>query len=108
MRVADKETISSMDDKIGGLDFHKPNLFNGQDFLQLLLSGISKKKQIEITYVSHSQNEQTQRVVDLVGIFFSMANWYLVAFCHQRNDYRTFRVGRIKHVQLREVPISQE
>ena len=95
MNIAEKEIITVTDPKIGHLDFHSPVQINSQVKLQELLSSISKHEKIEITYISQSKNEETIRLIDPIGIFFSMANWYLVAFCNTRNDYRTFKVNRI-------------
>lgn len=108
MRLAEKETISSIDEKIGHLDFHSPAFFSSQNILQQLLDGISKNEKIQIGYISHSKNEENLRTVDPIGIFFSMANWYLIAFCNERNDYRTFKVTRIKSIQATGLPIKKE
>ncbi len=108
MRLAEKETISTIDEKIGHLDFHSPAFFSSQDLLQQLLDGISKHEKIKISYISHSKNEETLRIIDPIGIFFSMANWYLIAFCNEKNDYRTFKVNRIKSIQSTGLPIKKK
>lgn len=108
MRLAEKETLSSIDQKIGHLDFHSPAFSSSQDLLQQLLNGISKHEKIKISYISHSKNEETLRIIDPIGIFFSMANWYLIAFCNERNDYRTFKVNRIKSIGSTGLSIKKE
>lgn len=108
MRLSEKETISSIDDKIGHLDFNTPLHLSSQDRLQLLLDSISKHEKIELSYLSHSKHEETVRIVDPIGIFFSMANWYFIAFCNERLDYRTFKVNRIKSIKPTGLPIKKE
>lgn len=108
MRLAEKEDIAMIDNKIGHLDFHSPAAQGSQDRLQQLLASVSKHEKIEIEYISHSKKEQTKRVIDPIGIFFSMANWYLIAFCNTKNDYRTFRVNRIKDIRQTGIEVSKK
>lgn len=107
MRLAEKETISAIEPTIGNLDFHSTSSKNIQDRLQIILNSISKKKQLLITYISHSKNEHTKRLIDPVGVFFSMANWYLIGYCNKRNDYRTFKVNRIGEIEESEYSIDK-
>lgn len=108
MRLAEKETLSVIDKKIGHLDFHSPVRQDSQDHLQHLLNGISKREKIEIDYISHGNNNHTKRIVDPIGIFFSMANWYFIAFCNTKKDYRTFRVSRIGQIKLTGVEVNKQ
>lgn len=108
MRLTEKETMATIDEKIGHLDFHSSPFDDSQSRLQMLLDGISKRNKIEIEYTSHAKNEQTTRVVDPIGVFFSMANWYLIGFCNSKNDYRTFKVSRIQQIHLTDTSISKE
>lgn len=108
MRMTQKATISTIDQRIGHLDFHPSFQQNSQDRLQLLLDNVSKREKIEIDYTSHGKIESAKRIIDPIGIFFSMANWYLIAFCNTKNDYRTFRVNRIGNIKPTGYPINKE
>lgn len=108
MRFAEKETISSINDRIGHLDFHSQAFQHSYDRLQQLLDCVSKQEVIKIKYISHSKNEYTSRSVDPIGVFFSMANWYLIAFCNTKKDYRTFKVNRIKDIEPTEIQVNKK
>lgn len=108
MRVAEKETMATVDDKIGHLDFHSSDSSEPHDRIQQLLSSVSKKEKIEIEYTSHGKREHTVRIVDPIGIFFSMENWYLIGFCNTKNDYRTFRINRIKTIKETALRVNKE
>ena len=43
---------------------------------------------------------EEQRKIDPYSLVWKASVWYLVAFCHKRCDFRTFRVDRIRDVQL--------
>lgn len=50
---------------------------------------------IEIDYISR-EGEHSKRVIDPHVLIFKQNVWYIYAFCHSRQDFRTFKIGRIK------------
>jgi len=46
--------------------------------------------------------DESARQVDPYGIVVHLGRWYLHAFCHLRGDRRTFRIDRIRRVDLLE------
>lgn len=99
MRLAEKETMENLDDKIHSLEFRSTQPSESENTLQVLMSEVAQKKKVKLVYFSYDKQEETERVVDPIGLFFSLSNWYLVAFCNIRNDYRTFRISRIKSLE---------
>ena len=74
-----------------GINFNqKPD-----DYLQKILLAIAQKEMIELTYFANHSQESSRRKVEPLGIYIMANQWYLMAFCQLRNDYRTFRVDRI-------------
>ena len=61
-----------------------------------LYQAILNTKQLRINYYSYSSNLVSERVVDPYALTFRRRAWYLVAFCHTRNDALMFRANRIK------------
>jgi len=68
---------------------------------------LKKSVSIEIRYRNKS-NETTERIVDPLKLIFKKKMWYLIAFCHSRNDYRTFRISRVEQIQLTEIHFDRE
>jgi len=59
-----------------------------------LYHAIVDTKRLRINY--YSENSVSERVIDPYGLTFRGHAWYLVAFCHTRNDILMFRTNRIK------------
>ncbi len=50
---------------------------------------------LEIDYISR-EGEHSKRVIDPYVMIYKQNVWYVYAFCHSRQDFRTFKIGRIK------------
>ena len=50
---------------------------------------------LEIDYISR-EGEHSRRVIDPHVLILKQNVWYIYAFCHTRQDFRTFKIGRIK------------
>ncbi|MBI2145314.1 WYL domain-containing protein [Candidatus Woesearchaeota archaeon] len=64
--------------------------------MNLLKKAFEHKKSLKITYYSPHNNEHTTRVIDVYKIWKSA----ITAFCHLRNEERTFVIARISSVTL--------
>ena len=60
---------------------------------------VQEKKNITVSYES-LKGEKTERKISPYAMAFRKHAWYLVGYCHLRNDIRTFRVGRIDDVRI--------
>ena len=67
--------------------------FNG------IKSAILSKNIVSFTYFS-SNEEETNRIVKPVRLLFKSQDWYLYAFCLLRNDFRYFKLSRIKNLYI--------
>jgi len=57
------------------------------------------RKRIKISYYTMERHEMTKRVIDPYGLIYKKNTWYLVAYCHWRNEIKMFRVDRIKELE---------
>jgi predicted DNA-binding transcriptional regulator YafY len=53
-----------------------------------------------IKYYAKGKDEETQRKISPQRLIFYRENWYLDAFCHLRNDLRSFAVDGIRNAVL--------
>jgi predicted DNA-binding transcriptional regulator YafY len=60
-----------------------------------------QEKRIWMRYQS-GQAAETERAVDPYGLIFHAGLWYTVAYCHLRQDLRTFRLDRVLDAELLE------
>ena len=61
-------------------------------------SAIISKNIVSFTYFSSNEKETSRRVKP-VRLLFKGQDWYLYAFCLLRNDFRYFKLSRIKNLE---------
>ncbi|MEM9954919.1 MAG: YafY family protein [Chloroflexota bacterium] len=66
-------------------------------FIVMLSSAIEKKQRVHLSYQSW-QGDLTERPVDPYSLVHNEGYWYMVAYCHLRDDLRTFRLDRVHEV----------
>lgn len=109
LRSAEKEHLETIEEHIQVLDNpYLPKTENVSDSLQRILTSISEKKVLNITYFANYAQESSSRNIEPVGVFYSTSNWYLIAFCQLRNDYRNFRTDRISEIIPTDLPFKKE
>lgn len=70
------------------------------EFLQSILDSLSNQNLIEITYTTFEEEKTAARIIESVGVYYSFEQWYLIAWCRLRKDYRNFRVDRIQELKV--------
>ena len=78
-----------------------------QDIFQLIKSDIFSRNFISFQYFS-SNRESTKRRVEPLKLVFKSKDWYLYGFCLIRNDYRFFKLTRIKEMEIQAEVYSRE
>ncbi|PTQ96733.1 putative DNA-binding transcriptional regulator YafY [Mucilaginibacter yixingensis] len=109
LRSTEKNMLEDMEQHIEVLNSRRrrpPEA--GRDALQPILNGIANKHILAVDYFAQHSQEQTSRKVEPVGIFFSEGYWHMIAFCRLRNDYRDFRVDRIKKLRVTDECFEQQ
>lgn len=68
---------------------------------QLLLEASHTKHSVWMRYYTASRDQESERVIDpYILHLYRATNPYLIGFCHNRQDYRWFRVDRIKGIKI--------
>ncbi len=78
-----------------------------QDIFQLMKSAIFSRNVISFQYFS-SNRESTKRRVEPLKLVFKSKDWYLYGFCLIRNDYRFFKLTRIREMEIQAEVYSRE
>ena len=72
---------------------------------------IESNRILEFEYINRKM-EYTKRIVEPIQIEFADGQWYIIAFCRIRKDYRRFKLVRIRNMKLGgsfiKNPISKE
>ena len=98
LRLAEKDILEDFDNYIQLIDSHTRPKSESPHVLQPLLHCILGKKETQIEYCANYNGETTFREIEPLGIFFMSDNWYLMAWCRLRQDYRTFNISRIRKI----------
>jgi len=61
-----------------------------------LAHAVRAGRQFRLTYWTASRDETLQRVVDPYHLASIDGEWYLIGYCHLRQEVRSFAVGRIR------------
>lgn len=56
---------------------------------------VNEGRSLFIDYISR-EGEHSKRVVDPHTLIYKQGIWYVYAFCHTKQTFRTFKIGRIK------------
>ena len=67
----------------------------GQDTFNIIKGAIFQKRVISFCYFSGTGKKE-KRNVKPIRLVFKSKSWYLYSFCLLRNDYRFFKLTRIK------------
>ena len=84
-----------------GKDSEKENRFNK------IKTSILNRKQIEFVYYN-SNGEESRRIVEPLKIWFKDKSWYLVSYCTQKEDYRIFKISRMKEIRILDKTFERE
>lgn len=102
LKASEKNILQNFDQYIRISGSHNRPLPVAGNILQPLLKSLLNKKQVFLEYKAGYNFEVTCRTVEPQGIFFMSGNWYILAWCTLRNDYRTFHLGRVISIVPKE------
>ncbi|ASK64109.1 DNA-binding transcriptional regulator [Virgibacillus phasianinus] len=73
-----------------------------EPFLKELEPAVANGYSVKILYHKSGEEQSKYRLVDPYRIIYWNNKWYVIGFCHLRNDIRSFRVDRIESLMLTE------
>lgn len=65
----------------------------------MIKTAILNKNLIKFTYYN-SNGERSKRIVEPLQIWFKDKSWYLISYCRLKEDYRIFKITRIKEIEI--------
>jgi predicted DNA-binding transcriptional regulator YafY len=70
------------------------------EHFQMIGAALLQRKRLSFTYLARSNERSTSREVSPQGLVHYRENWYLDAWCHLRDDLRSFALDRINQPQM--------
>jgi predicted DNA-binding transcriptional regulator YafY len=104
LRLTEKDYLEDMEQHIEVIaNQYVPKRSNDTIHLQQVLQSIAAKKVLQLDYFANHNQQQSNRDVEPVGIYYLGENWYMVAYCRLCKDYRTFKFGSINKLTMMDV-----
>lgn len=92
-----EEQLDHMERHSDGLSvIHPPVDRSQQSLLQELEVAVANARTLEMQYTSGNEATSLVRSLDPYGIVYWKGHWYVVGYCHKRQEARSFRVDRIQ------------
>jgi predicted DNA-binding transcriptional regulator YafY len=103
LRGSEKDLVENLEDNILVLETKRDKLPPG-NILDVLLKAVAEKKIARMIYRAFGNEENSDRLIEPIGIFHEHEHWYTIAWCHLRQEYRQFRADRIININLTNEP----
>ncbi len=71
-----------------------------QRILTLLTEGLREQRVLHLEYYSQNRRELGTRDIEPLALQRLTSNWYVVAWCRKAHDVRSFRLDRIKSIEV--------
>ena len=98
LRSSEKQALAALDHSIS---FSNNNSWENKTYLQAIFRSIAAKQILKIQY-QKADGTNSERKLESIGCYHHLNNWYLIAFCQLKKDYRTFKMNRIVQLQVLE------
>ncbi len=99
LKPTDKDFLEQLHGKVSVYNWAN---IAGQDrhlYLGEIQQALVNKQVLEIEYQKKNSTESSIREVEPIGLCNYGSRWHLFAWCNKRNDYRDFRLDRIKNLR---------
>lgn len=74
---------------------------------ELVATALLSRRRLALRYYVRARNERSDRLVSPQVIVHYKGSWYLVAWCHMRNDLRSFALDAIEEAHPVEIPAQE-
>lgn len=96
--IALRERILAVQDTLV-LDMPPPKTSPHQSVVVTLSDAASQQRRVRLRYRAFEAKTETERDFDPYGLVYRPGFWYVVGYCHLREDLRVFRLDRILSVK---------
>ncbi len=78
-----------------------------EERFDMIKAAILNKNKIQFVYYN-SNGQEIKRIVEPLQIWFKDKSWYLISYCKLKEDYRIFKIARIKEIKILEDHFERE
>ncbi|HET9430644.1 MAG TPA: YafY family protein [Chitinophagaceae bacterium] len=102
LRSTDKDYVEALDSKVAVQTSPLPFDETTNVHMSAMRQAIVDKKVIRLEYFSAYKEETTEREAEPIGLFYYGQTWHFIGWCRLRQDYRDFRMDRIRKLILKD------
>jgi predicted DNA-binding transcriptional regulator YafY len=77
------------------------------EHFSVVAAALLKRSRVWIRHYSRKDDRETEREISPQRLVHYRDNWYLDAWCHLRQDLRSFAVDAIRHAVIQETPAKE-
>ena len=78
-----------------------------KNFFDKIRDSIIERFALKLKYIN-SNGEISERIAEPLKLYFKSKSWYLIAYCRKADDYRMFRLSRIREVEVTNEHFERE
>jgi predicted DNA-binding transcriptional regulator YafY len=105
MRASQKEKMELLTENI---KLQVPQRLNNDfEYLSTIQNAIVLRHILDIQYINNKE-ETSRRQVEAIGLVFYAFSWHLIGWCHLREEYRDFKVQRIRSIYDTGIPFTKK
>ena len=106
--IADKMSLlfKSNDSSWIDVDFSDWNV-EQKNFFNKIRDSIIERFTMKLKYIN-SNGEISERIAEPLKLYFKSKSWYLISYCRKADDYRMFRLSRIRDVEVTNEHFERE
>jgi predicted DNA-binding transcriptional regulator YafY len=109
LRLSEKDYLEDLEQHIEVIENqYVPKQTNDTVHLQNVLQCIVQKRVLHLNYFANHNLQHSKRDVEPVGIYFLAGNWYMVAYCRLRKDYRNFKFSNTNSLTIKDEFFKQQ
>lgn len=109
LRLSEKDYLEDLEQHIEVVENqYVPKSINDTTHLQNVLQCIVQKKVLHMDYFANHNQQHSKRDVEPVGIYYLSENWYMVAYCRLRKDYRNFKFSNVNSLTVTDGYFQQQ
>ena len=100
LKPTDKDFLEKLQERVSVYNWANADGKIKQLYINEIQQALVNKQVLEICYQKKNCNEGTLREVEPIGLCNYSSRWHLFAWCNERDDYRDFRLDRIKSLKV--------
>ena len=82
-------------------------MWNKRIFSIKIRDSIIERFALKLKYIN-SNGEISERIAEPLKLYFKSKSWYLISYCRKADDYRMFRLSRIRDVEVTNEHFERE